>query len=847
MYFIPSAHDFLTYYAYNRLVKFEEREYHIMEVPLKNSRLPLSGLISFFILASMVLGLALPAAAQDTGSPVNMNVRAAFDGHFKYGEWLPLYVQLENRGSDLNAEIQVRITGRGGTSVFAAPADLPTGSRKLIDLYVLPNNFSHTLEVQLISNNQVITSETVSVKAQPNINYLIGIIAPERGALSMLIGAKLPGMPRKVLLVESFLSDLPSRSEGLRSFDTLIINDVDTSSLTPAQKSSLETWVRQGGRLIIGGGPGALKTTSGLTAGLLPLTPRNFLEVEQLSGLADYAAGEEVRVPGPFVIATGNQADGIVLASQDENPLIIEKTLGAGYINFISLDLTVSPFDAWSGTGPFWDALLAPNGAYPEWMPPDMSAVQMASSRMSYPLSNLPAMDLPSVQGLALLLGIYIVLIGPVNYLLLRWQRKLHWAWVTIPLLTVTFTAGAFGLGYAMRGTDLLLNRILIAEAAPGGTAKILSYYGLFSPTQSSYEIEVSSTGLLRSMTADYDPWMSRGAVAGPGEIKYYQGEPNRLLGLNVNQWSMQSFMSESTWDNFGEIKSNLILDNKRLKGQIINDTGVDLNGVVLILGNQILFIEELLKGEEAQVDLEITDLIGQPYGNPLSYRIFEQEFNKPMTAGPSRELQIKQAVIDSLTQWGSGFTPISQKAQVSSGFGISNAVLLGWFNQAPDDVRVEGRIPAQMTTALLYTYLPYDLPDSDQIVILPGLISGKTVEMPVDGGYCGSSGGTHIYIGRGQAVFDFQIPQNYHKINFHTLNVFVGTEGGWSRVPEASIYDWQKEDWNILAGTNAGITDVAYEEGFIDDKYTVRVKLSTTDGFSGGCYFLGLGLEGDR
>jgi hypothetical protein len=814
---------------------------------LNTRRKKLSGLISLFILASLILGVTKPADAQTTGGAVNMRASAAFDGHFKYGEWLPLYVQLENSGPDLDAEIQVRVTGRGGTSVFTAPADLPSGSRKLIDLYVLPNNFSHTLEVELISNNQVITSDTVSIMAQPNINYLIGFIAPERGALSMLIGAKLPGMPRKILLVESFLSDLPSRAEGLRSFDTLIINDTDTSTLTPQQKSALEIWIRQGGHLIIGGGPGALKTTSGLPADLLPFNPRNFQEVDSLTGLSELAGGDEIRVPGPFVVAAGSQSSGTVVAIHEDYPLVVENTLGAGYITFISLDLAVSPFDAWSGTVPFWETMLAPNGAYPEWMPPDMSTVQMTSSRMTYPLSNLPVMDLPSVQGLALLLGFYIVLVGPVNYLLLRWQRKLHWAWVTIPLMTVIFTAGAFGLGYAMRGTDLILNRIMIAEAVPGGTAKTLNFYGLFSPSQSSYEVEVSSGGLLRSMTADYDPWMSRGPVSGPGEVIYYQGEPNKLIGLNVNQWSMQSFMSESSWENFGEVKSNLILDNWKLTGELTNDTDVDLNGVVLILGDKILHVGDLMKGESARVDLEITDLIGQPFGNPISYRIFEQEFSKPMTAGPSRELQIKQSIIDSMMQWGSGFIPLSTKGSASSGSGISNVIFLGWFNQAPDDVRVGGRNPAQTTTALLYSYLPYDLSESDQVVILPGLIAGRTIEMPVDGGYCGNAGGTHVYIGRGQAVFEFHITEPYQNIDFHTINLFIGTEGGWSRIPDASIYDWEAEDWIAIEGTNAGVTDIPYADVYTDSKHSVRFRLSTTDAFSGGCYFVGLGLEGDR
>ena len=55
----------------------------------------------------------------------------------------------------------------------------------------------------------------------------------------------------------------------------------------------------------------------------------------------------------------------------------------------------------------------------------------------------MPALALPSIEGLLLLLLGYIVLIGPINYLVLRRLDRREWAWVTMPLLVVGFTAGA--------------------------------------------------------------------------------------------------------------------------------------------------------------------------------------------------------------------------------------------------------------------------------------------------------------------------------------------------------------------------------------------------------------------
>lgn len=788
------------------------------------------------------------ANAQEQSSGLKMEARPAFDGHFKYGEWLPLWVQLENNGPDLSGELQVRVPGRTGTSVYAVEVSLPSGSRKLVPLYALPNNFSHALEVQLASKNQVLAKQSVTVRPQPNVNYMIGIVAPERGAMALMMGASLPGIRRTKVLVDLQLSDLPERPEGLRSFDALILNDLDTSSLTPSQKDALETWVHQGGRLIIGGGPRILQTASGLPDSLLPFIPSSFTEISSVSSLAGYSNAEEVRVPGPFVVATGDEPGGKVLVKQDGLPLVVELGLGSGFVDLIALDLALSPFDAWPGTASFWSALLSPNGAYPDWLPPDMSARQTSANQMIYALSNLPALDLPSIRSLSVLLAIYIILVGPVNYLVLRWRKRLHWAWITIPLITIIFSGGAFSLGYAMRGTDLLLNRVIVAELQGGRTANIRNYYGLFSPSQNSYEIEVLGGGLLSQLNADYDPWSSRPMTAAGEVVLLQQGDKNLVRGLSVNQWSMQSFMTEGALNDFGEISADLEFEQLSLRGTLSNETGVDLYDVVLVVGNQILRLGELRAGEDVPVNLQTPDLMGQAFGPPLSYRIFEQEFNRPMPSGPPRELQLKQSILDTVVPYGSSFGTFSGKfGGTANPEGMDSALLLGWFDSSSEDILVEGRVPAQQTTALLYTRIPFRLAEGGQVSVPPGLIAGSIIQMPVEGGMCGPSGSAAVYLGRGEAVFEFVLPERYRDVNIEELVVFIGTEGGWERVPETAIYNWAIEGWETLNNVSTGRNVIDEVEGFISPTNLVQVSLSSDESSVSGCYYVGLGLEGTR
>ena len=800
-----------------------------------------------YILCIMILALGLLPLfnVQAQGRGLSMEVSTATGGYFKYGEWLPLWVQLENSGPDLNTEIQVRVSGSSGASVFAAPAPMPSGARKRIPLYVLPNNFSHEIEVQAVSGAEVLASKTVPIVGLANVTFTFGMIAPEQGALSLIKGLVLPGRVRSIAAADLSLRDLPDRPEGLNSFNVIIINDSDTSILSNDQKDALTHWVHQGGQLIVGGGIGAIRTASGIPADLLAMVPNNLVEVSDLHEMAEFAGTETIQNPGPFSMATGETSSGSrVLVTAGGQAVVLEKNVGSGSAYFITLDLAAAPFNGWPGTTGFWEKLVGPGAIYPDWLPPDMSTRQITANQINYALSNLPALDLPSIQSLAILLGLYILIVGPVNYALLRWKKRLHWAWITIPLLTIAFSAGAFILGYLLRGNDIILNKIAVANPQSGGGANLRTYFGLFSPAQQAYQIDLNSTGLLSPIQPDYDPWSGR-AYTGGGETVFVQGTPAQVRGLSVDQWSMQAFMTEGVWEDFGEIESDLYFSGSAIVGTLSNDTAITLKDVALVLGSNIQRIESLAPGEKVPVTIEMPNLVGPDFGNPLSYRLFESEFSKPMPSGPPRQLQLKQTIIDNLISYGYNMTSSSVIGGKGNPIDASHILLIAWFDQAPPEIKVAGREPAQQTTGLIYMNLPYRFPDQGSLSIPAGLLSGTIVEMPVEGGTCGPPGTTAIYLYRGGSVMDFYLPDNMGELTLDHLVLQIGTEAGWSRAPITEVFDWEQEDWRELPEPNTGPNLIQDVEGLVGGGNTVRVRISSPEGFTGACYYLGLGLEG--
>lgn len=808
----------------------------------------------FFALAAHPAQAQQPTptpAASFTAEGLDVEAGAAFAGYFKYGEWLPVWVEINNRGADRSAELRVIVSGANPMQ-FTVPVELPAGSRKRLPIYILPNNFSRQLIVDLVSGDTRLASRRVSVNPQATITYLVGLISAERGALSVIDDIEIPGARRPVQLVDLSLEDLPERFEGLRSFDVIVINDLDTSGLSVNQRFALESWIRQGGRLVLGGGAGAGTLAAGLGSSLFPLSDLSTVELSSVIGLEEYIGPDSqgnsrpVRVPGPFIAASGQARGANVLASEGDLGLLYEWKLDRGWIDFSALNLSGSPFDAWNGTTDFWNRLVGEKASYPVYAAPDMSARQQFASGMSYPLSNLPMLDLPSVSALALLLAVYILLVGPVNYLFLRRRNSLQFAWITIPVITLVFSAASFGLGYAMHGTDIFVNKIAVIQLEPSGRARVDSFFGLFSPAQSAYEVTINDGGLISPLNPYFDPWNSgAGAAVLPENrrVVLVQGNPAVVRGLNIEQWSMQSFMAEGMPIDFGEIQANLTLEGDALRGTITNSSSYSLQDTALTFGNRFTKLGDLPPSSSVDVNLDLVGSTSQNLGQSISYALFEKDLSSS-GGPPPRQVEVRRAIIENLLER----TPpyISSKISSSASTPLAKTpVFIGWMNEAPPNIQVTGAETAQQTTAVVMLPLTYSIPASGPIAYPPGLLSASLIEAPTEGGTCGMPGTSAVYLQRGQAVFEFTVPPDLAPAQVETLKLNLWSDSGFFNPPDLAIYDWNSSAWLTLDGVKQGTNLIPANPNLIGAGGAVRIRLSGEN--LQYCFYLDMGLEGRR
>jgi hypothetical protein len=789
----------------------------------------------------MVLFLPLPLRAQEE-APLLIEAHALYDGTSKYGEWLPVVVGLQNNGTDIRGRVQVRIEGSSNQeAIYAQPLELPRGARKEVTIYTIPNNFSRRLLVEFVPEgnaaDEAVVATEVEIMPVRNIRFMAAAITGGGQGLQALGGVNFRGERRedRAILVPLTLETLPERPEALRTVDLLILTGVDTSTLTPRQQAALEQYVVLGGMLVLGGGADAKRVMAGIPESLHPVSLVNEVKLDALDSL-NYLTGQPVRVNGPFPAAHAVPLrDSLVRLYESTLPLIVEREVGHGAVYWLALDPSLTPFDAWTGVEEFWLALLAERARFPIDLPPDAAPRQFMNYELYSAVQNLPSLDLPELQLLIPLLIIYILIVGPVNYFILRRRKRLELAWATIPAVTFVFSLGAYGLGFQLRGSDILINQVAVVEAMPASEAAyIRSMIGLFSPRQETYDLFVEGNALLSPAELVSDPYDNRNNRRSEGILM--QGEPSFVQDMNINQWSMQTVMAESLALSGYGFEAELQTADNKLSGSITNGSDYLWKDVVIVLGHEYVQLGNIPAGSSKEVELPYSQEIKQINNRELPEELFPYQYNQNNL---SREREVRRQVLSSLYNNRSGSTNISPIANSRA------PVLLAWLDEPSLEVTISNTsLPNQRSTTLLYAELPVRF-GKGQISLPRGMIRGQIISN--DGGICYDSSTISLSPDFREAEIEFELPSNVKGIDLSRLLLYVSTNGGQFTAPSLMFFNHQEQLWREQPRVVLGRNSIEQPDAFLSQSGRIRMRVQNPNPNpnNGNCLFFQLALEG--
>ena len=672
-----------------------------------------------------LIALAPAALAADA---VAMTARPLAGGHVRVGAWSAIEVDIANDGPAIAGELRLG-SANAGSSSYAALVDLPTGSRKRYVLYAQPSIFGRALGVSLVADGTTLASTDVPVTTHDPYQSVIGVVAEEPGPLVAALSSALAD-PRVATpaVVPLAPEDLPARVEAWSSIDRLVWQDVDTGRLQPEQLTALRTWLGLGGRLIILGGSTGSTTLGSLPDDLLPFRPNGTVDasaedVEQL-------LGGTVDVTRAVPALGGTLLSGTVLGRSGDAVIAAERTIGQGRTTIIGLDPTTDGIAGTPAAQALWRRAmpLAFSAVVNPLTLPDDSGIVGA-------LNNLPAVGLPPIEQLFVLLVAYIVLIGPINYLVLRRLDRREWAWITMPVLIVVFSVGAFGLGRALKGSDTIVNSIAIIRGAAGAETGLGQVYvGVFSPSRRTFDVSVAGGALLSNPVSVEQ----QGTGAAPLDVLL--GDPARVRGYTVGFGVLRGFRAETALP-VPRFESDLSLRDGRLQGTVTNASDETLEDAAVVYGGSLARLGDLVSGASAKVDLQLGT--NQAFQSGISDRMFG-----PYTGGTSdrdREVTTRRTVIDQLSQYSGRFSTL-----IGAGGGQAPAIV-GWQSTSPLSVDVGDEKATRVGQAVYL--LPLGVELGGQTAFPDELISHSVVSSEAAEAF---DQGSAYSLSRGSMVVDF-------------------------------------------------------------------------------------------
>jgi len=676
------------------------------------------------IVAAVLAAGAGPAAAAD---PPTMAAHVLLQGHARLGSWIAIQVHLHNDGPSVSAELRLQGGTQGGTS-YATPVQLDSPSDKDWILYAQPPSFGQQLEVVLASGTTVIARQKVAVSIHDASQLVVGVVADHTAPIVGTLNLPAVQNQANAIVVPLAVADLPTRIEAWSALDRLVWQDVDASTLSSEQVTALRGWLALGGRLVIVGGTAGIGALGAFPDDILPYRPTATIDVapKSLESLIGAAPKDSADVPA----MAGELVRGRALASSAGRVVAAETTYGSGSVTILGVDPTVGWVAAASTARSLWPTLIPPrsDGAIP--MGDD---TQIASA-----VANLPALSLPPLSGLLLLLFGYILLIGPLNYLILRRLDRREWAWVTMPVLIVAFAVGSYAFGSALRGSSIIVNEVAIVRGAPDaseGTAQV--YLGVFSPTKGTYQLAVRGGALLSSPISG-DIFTGRAS-----SLDVIQGDPSRVRNLDVGFQSLRTIRAESEV-TVPKIHVDLALVDGNLTGTIRNDATITLERPAVVLGSTVKTVQDLAPGQEAQISIPVSP---SRLGDSLANRIFGQLYFDGFTpvSESARRDQTRHTIIDQLT----ADPQLVNAGQLST----DGPVVLAWGRQPMLDVTVEGQGTKRESNVLYY--VPATMAVRGKVTFAGGLLHQSIVQ--TDGAFFGGKGMVGLSFGRGSVTIAYR------------------------------------------------------------------------------------------
>jgi hypothetical protein len=607
----------------------------------------LAVLLPLLLLALLLF--AFPTIAESDRGPQILDVRVGIAGHYKPGLWTPVRVTLAASQEPVEGRVIVTAPDSDGVpSRFSTPPDAPCqlhpGQPTAVTLYARFGRAEGELTVEFEAAGRPpvrrvlrpANGDTGFRPAVASSRPMIVTVGAEPLEIDKALASLQERPGRRALEFAVWdPSDLPERWYGYEGVDLVVLTAGRPEAYAGLRSDSpqiaaLDEWIQMGGTLVLSVGrrADALLQPGSALARFAPGRLDRVIPLRQAAALETYAGGGGAPVPR---LGAGNRLDlrvpqltevqGEVEAREGNLALVVRSTRGFGQIIFSAVDLDDPALRGWRDRGQFLRRLLAAPDRSAETAQEQAAVLHYGyddmAGQLRSALDQFPEVPLAPFSLVAGLVVGYLVLIGPVDYFLLRRVvRRMTLTWVTFPLITVAFCAGTYLLVHRLKGDQVRVNQAEVVDIdAASGRLRGTAWANVFSPRAERYDLafepQLPADGRADAVLASWLglPGEGLGGMSPrtSGTIAWkrpYEHAPrlDALEGLPIPAWSTRSLTARWTARTRVPVEAELAEEDQLPTGAIRNGLEFPLQDALLCYRGWAYTVGTIEPGREARV-----------------------------------------------------------------------------------------------------------------------------------------------------------------------------------------------------------------------------------------------------
>lgn len=574
--------------------------------------------------------------AEEAGATAGVSIgeiAIGLGGHYKAGCWTPVQVRLRGPAGRVAGRVEIEVADSDGVPVVfrrtaADPLTIPASGELIVDLYARFGRLRGELTARLRENERTLAERRVATsslaRCWPPEQFLVVQLGTQWNAGDGLRAAEQD--PQAVTLAEvKQPDDLPTAWFGWEGVDAVFLATAETTfveDLGEERRAALDRWLRLGGRLVwcVGRRGDVLLKDGGLLADWSPGTLVDVGNLRRTSALESYAGAAQRleledanRRPVGLSIAQLDDVRGRIEAPEGgltggDRPLVVRYPVGLGQATLVTLDMDQPPLSQWAARSRVITRIVERGRERAASAPKDQLGqvthlgFDDLAGQLRGALDQFRGATLVAFSWVAAILIVYLALLGPGDYFLLRYLGRPHWTWFTLALLVTAFGALAYSLSARWQERRLRVNEAQVVDVdLATGITRGTGWFSIYSPRSDRFDLaarasrpESASESLLawQGLPGKGMGGLSSTTLSTLGDDAYaieLQSGSTRLGGLPIQVGGTRSLTArwwrEAKGDEVGSRLTAVSLD-EQLKGDCTYTVPVTLTDWHLVFGN---------------------------------------------------------------------------------------------------------------------------------------------------------------------------------------------------------------------------------------------------------------------